>query len=254
MAGISPHFPFSEMVTVGGRSYPAATVREVLAPHLSERRLARMRAVVAARTVSVVPVMEALSDPGNVNAVLRSAEGLGIAAAHLVALEGDAAPLAESYGRMNADPATDVQMRGRTSEGAGKWMHVEAFPDASAYAEALKARGARLAVTALCEDAVPIDAWDFSQPTALAVGNEHAGVSEALMDAADGVLLLPMDGFVQSYNVSVAAALALYHARADRLRRTGRHADLSEEEQNVLLAHYMARGTTSAKAILSRYG
>ena len=104
-------------------------------------------------------------------------------------------------------------------------------------------------VTALRDDAVPIAEWDFSRPTALVVGNEHAGASEAMLDAADAAVVLPLDGFVQSYNVSVAAALALSHARADRLAR-GRHADLGADEQRTLRAHYTARAVPLAEALL----
>ncbi len=105
-------------------------------------------------------------------------------------------------------------------------------------------------MTALRPDAQPIASWDFSEPTVLVVGNEQSGVSEALLDVADAALLLPLDGFVQSYNVSVAAALALYHARADRIARTGRHADLSPDEKHVLKAHYVARAVPHAAALL----
>ena len=108
-------------------------------------------------------------------------------------------------------------------------------------------------VTALREDALPISEWDFSAPTALVVGNEHAGASEAMLDAADAAVLLPLDGFVQSYNVSVAAALALSHARADRLARTGRHADLGADAQRVLRAHYTARAVPLAEALLGEH-
>ena len=85
------------------------------------------------------------------------------------------------------------------------------------------------------------------------VGNEHAGASDAMLAAADAALLLPLDGFVQSYNVSVAAALALYHARADRLGRGG-HADLGADQRRTLRAHYTARAVPLAAALLAEHG
>ncbi len=107
-------------------------------------------------------------------------------------------------------------------------------------------------MTALAPDARPLDAWDFSQPTALVVGSERDGASPALLAEADVALVLPLDGFVQSYNVSVAAALALAHARADRAARTGRTGDLSDEEQKTLRAHYLALAVPHAEAFLRR--
>ena len=258
MTTLSPRFPLSNRIPVDGQDYPAETVCRVLEPYLSPERHARIQGVVAARTFSVVPVLEGLVDAGNVNAVLRSAEGLGHGAAHLVALGGGAARLTEAILDPQLDPddalAGSRRVAARASQGADKWVELAAFSDPAAYADAVRQLGYKVAVTALRPDAQPIGTWDFSQPTALVVGNEQAGVSEALLDVADAALLLPLDGFVQSYNVSVAAALALYHARADRIARTGRHADLSTDEQRVLMAHYIARAVPHAAALLRHAG
>ena len=54
-------------------------------------------------------------------------------------------------------------------------------------------------------------------------------------------MMIPMSGFVESFNISVAASLIMYEARSWRLRNLGRHGDLSEEEREVLLAVLMLR-------------
>ena len=237
---------------VGGTLYDAGTVLRVLAPYLSERRSERIRRVVAGRTFSVLPVLERVHDPGNVNAVLRSAEGLGYGGAALVDLQGEASGLVEQY-REGADDAAlagERPIRRRQSQGAHKWMHVETHDSAEAFARSARDRGYRIAVTALREDARPIAEMDFSTPTALVFGAEREGASNELIGLADCAVLLPIDGFVQSYNVSVAAALALYHARQDRLARTGHHGDLAERDRQLLTAHYVARGVPNAEALL----
>ena len=249
-----PFFDLPDAVPVGDATYPAETVRTILDPYLTDERRERIAAVAAARAFGVVPVLEGLVDPGNVNAVLRSAEGLGFGAAHVVALEGEAADLAAQIRGGEDEPTVaDRRATRRASQGAHKWVELRAWDDPAAYVRWVHQQGGRVAVTALRDDALPIDAWDFSQPTALVVGNEHAGASEAMLEAADAALLLPIDGFVQSYNVSVAAALALYHARADRLRRTGRHADLDDDAQRRLRAHYTARAVPLAEALLAEH-
>ncbi len=53
---------------------------------------------------------------------------------------------------------------------------------------------------------------------------------------ADCCTVIPMDGFVESFNISVAAALAMYEARSSRERLLGANADLSVEEQKILRA------------------
>ena len=250
MADPAPFFPLGDAVPVGGASYPAETVLGVLGPYLSAERRERVAAVVAARAFGVVPVLEGLVDPGNVNAVLRSAEGLGYGAAHLVGLEGEAAALADRVAAGEEPAVADRRAARRASQGAHKWVEVRAWETAKAYVAWAHAQGARVAVTALRADAVPVEAWDFSRPTALVVGSEHAGASAAMLDAADAALLLPLDGFVQSYNVSVAAALALYHARR---QRGGAHADLDAGRQRVLRAHYTARAVPHAAALLAEH-
>ena len=252
----APFFPLGDAVPVGDAVYPAETVRAVLGPYLSDERRARIEAVVAARAFGVVPVLEGLVDPGNVNAVLRSAEGLGYGAAHLVALQGDAAGHARQLatGAGDGGPgAADRRATRRASQGAHKWVEVRSWDDPAAYVAWVHGQGGRVAVTALRDDALAVEDWDFTGPTALVVGNEHAGASDAMVEAADAALVLPLDGFVQSYNVSVAAALALAHARADRLRRAGRHADLDAGRQRLLAAHYTARAVPLAAPLLAEH-
>lgn len=249
---LSPRFPLAPTVPVGDAAYEPAFVLSALAPFLAPERRAAIDRVVAARTFAVVPVLEGLVDAGNVNAVLRSAEGLGLGAAHLVGLVGDAAAVAAHY-LDGADGATvrDKRAAKRASSGAHKWIELAAWSTPEAYVQAAHTRGYRVAALALRDDAQPVETWDFSTPTALVVGNERDGVSPSLLAHADVALKLPLDGFVQSYNVSVAAAMALSHARADRLRRTGSHGDLTPDEAAVLTAHYVARAVPLAAPILA---
>ena len=249
----APFFPLADTVPVGEHRVPLAEVERVLGPYLSAERRARIESIVAARAFGVVPVLEGLVDPGNVNAVLRSAEGLGYGAAHVVALQGQAADWLGTLESGHETAAADRRAARRASQGAHKWIEVRSWQDPRAYVAWVHERGGRVAVTALRDDAVPIEEWDFSTPTALVVGNEHAGASEAMIEAADAAVLLPLDGFVQSYNVSVAAALALAHARTDRLRRAGRHADLDDDQRQRLAAHYTARAVPLAEALVREH-
>ena len=244
-------FPYTDTVTVDGRPYAAADVRRVLAPYVSAARAARLEAVAAARTFGIVPVLDGLTDAGNVHAVLRSAEGLGYGAAHLVGLGGEAAAIAEAAPAAGPDPET-VRSARRASRGAAAWLAVEAWPRPEAYLADARARGFAVATLDVAAGAVPVEQYDFSVPTVLVLGNERSGPSEAFRAQADAALMLPMDGFVESYNVSVAAALVLFHARADRRARTGRAGDLTPDEQATLVAHLTVRAVQHPGPILRR--
>src|SRR5690606_37827601 len=260
MSVLSPRFPHGPVLRVGGRLYAAEAVRAALAPYVSEARRARIAEVVAARTYAVLPALERMADAGNLHAVLRSAEGLGYAAAALVAPTREAFPLARRYAAGRGADASapvaeaDLGKRGgtRAAGGAHKWLDLTVWPDVDAWAEDARARGYAVVATYLGAGAVPIAEWDFTRSTALVFGNEKAGVSERLLARAVARVVLPLDGFVQSYNVSVAAALALYHARQDRLARQGRHGDLTEAERDVLTAHYYLRSVQAAPHLLAR--
>jgi len=248
-------FPHPPDIPLGESRYPAAEVVARLGPFLSETRRARIAEVVASRTYTVVPVLEGVHDLGNVNAVLRSAEGLGYGAAHLAALQGKAAAWAArtfgpgASGRALAGGLGTAQ---RESQGADKWLDLQLWDDPASLCARLRGRGYRVVATHLAAGAAPIAELDFTAPTALVFGNERDGVSDALLAEADANAFLPLDGFIQSYNVSVAAALALYHARRDRFARQGRHGDLSPAEQEILTAHFYARSVRTPEAFMSR--
>ena len=249
-------FPHSSSIGVGGLTYRADDVCDVLAPFVSEERKARIAEVAAGRTYSVVPVLEGLHDPGNLHAVLRSAEGLGYGAAFVVAPEGDAAVFVEHYQAGQDVPQEELGKRGggRAAQGAHKWLDLSIWPTADEFVRSARARGYAIVATHLDARTIPIADWDFTQPTALVFGNEKDGVSDVLLAHADANVVLPIDGFIQSYNVSVAVALALYHARQDRLARQGFHGDLTDEEQAILTAHFYVRSVTAAAQILARGG
>lgn len=221
--------------TFGTTRLSPARVVELLRPHMRERRLRRIQAAVAERTRTVVPVVEGLVNTGNVSAVMRSAEALGYQDFHVV--KGSNKRFKHS---------------GRTSGGAENWLDLWYWEGPTGCADFLHNAGYRIVAMHLHADTVPIREIDFTGPTALVFGNEEAGVSDAMMDEVDAACVVPLRGFTESFNVSVAAAVALYHAQQDRLNRQGVHADLSEEEQARLTARFCLRSVTHADKIIQR--
>lgn len=230
-AGASGKEPF----VVAGRRLAPARVIEILRPVMREARLERIRAVVAERTRTVVPVVEGLVNTGNVSAVMRSAEALGYQDFHVVRGENERFKHSE-----------------RTSRGAEKWIDLMRWEAPQPCIDYFHARDYTVVATHLDERAVPIGAIDFTEKTALVFGNEKDGISPAMQEAVDQTCIIPITGFTESFNVSVAAALALYHAQRDRIDRQGHHADLSAGEQTRLVARFCMRSVRNAEAILRR--
>ncbi|MCM2283089.1 MAG: RNA methyltransferase, partial [Bdellovibrionaceae bacterium] len=187
MSTFNPRFPHSNPLRIGSLEVTAEDILELAAPYLTESRRARIDAVVAERTYSVVPVMENIYDRGNISAVMRSSEAMGFQSAHVIELN-------ERFKEAN-----------RVTQGADKWLDVVRWKSTEDCVVSLKSQGYRVYATHL-DAAVPIGEVDWSQPSAIVFGNEKDGVSQRLLELADQRIIIPMLGFVQSFNISVAAA------------------------------------------------
>jgi tRNA (guanosine-2'-O-)-methyltransferase len=173
--------------------------------------------VVANRTRTLTVVMEAFCDPQNVNAVLRTCEAFGIQELH--AIEGPLKP----YDRNK-----------KISQNADKWLDVRRWRSTADCLAHLRAEGFAIYVTHLGPGSRPLAELSFAGKAALVFGNESRGVSDEALRLADATYAIPMHGFVQSLNVSVAAAISISRAVERRVLERGRHGDLGEAEATAL--------------------
>jgi tRNA (guanosine-2'-O-)-methyltransferase len=158
---------------------------------LLDRRAERIDRVVADRLGSLTLVLEGVHDPHNLAAVLRTAEGLGLQEVHVV------------------EAPKGFRPSSAITQGADKWLDVTRHASAGACVGALRERGFQIFASLLSPEALPLDELPFERKLALVFGNEHEGVSAALAEACDGTFRIPMYGFTQSFNISVAAAIAI---------------------------------------------
>jgi len=194
-------------------------VLEKLTPILTEARKKRIFDVVEKRTYDVIPVLDGLYDKGNVSAVMRSAEAMGLQEFHVV----------ETSQRFKASS--------RVTQGTDKWLDMYRWPAVSHCAGYLKEKGYQIVCTHL-DASVPIAEIDFTKPTALVLGNEKDGVSKEFLDASDARVIIPMQGFAQSFNISVAAAISFYHIYQSRMLKMGYHGNLTDTQKEYLTAQF----------------
>jgi tRNA (guanosine-2'-O-)-methyltransferase len=185
--------------------------------YLLPERKARIDEVVSRRTRTLTVVIEALCDPQNVNAVLRTCDAFGVQDVHVV--EG---------------PMKGFDRNKKISQNADKWLDVTRWTSTRECLGALRERGYAIHVSWLGEGSVGLADLDFSGPVALVFGNESRGVSDDALAMADARFAIPMRGFSQSLNVSVAAAVSLSRAIDRREAQRGRHGDLAEAEAEAL--------------------
>jgi tRNA (guanosine-2'-O-)-methyltransferase len=212
----------------GAQALPATAqvVLDKLGPLLTPERRARIDAVIAARSTAVAAVLDGLIDPHNVSAVLRSADAFGVQQVHVI---------------QRPEPFLATA---RVSQGSDRWVDVIRHATTAACVRALRERGHRIFVASM-EGAVSPEALAQEPRVAIVFGNEHSGVSHELRDLADGTYAIPMCGFVQSLNVSVAAGITLFSAMR------GRPGNLSPEAALDLRARYVWKSVPQAQAILA---
>ncbi|WVZ66582.1 hypothetical protein U9M48_015781 [Paspalum notatum var. saurae] len=238
-AGRRRWFPYLDAFRppAGGAELSSREVVAVLEPHIMQARRDRIRRAVDHRSYAVCLVVEGLSDFGNVSAAFRSADALGVQSVHVI----------------SCDSSKRYRDNRHVSMGAEKWLDIEIWNSPAECFSALKMRGYRIATTCLGTDSVCVYDMDWSQPTAIVVGNELRGISDDALELSDLHCSIPMKGMVDSFNVSVAAGILMHHAVCDRVSRLGHHGDLLPEENRILLAEFYLRHRESTAAIVHEY-
>lgn len=217
-----------------GQEVQPEKVTSALDSFVSERRKERIAEVLGGRSTAIATVVEGSVNTGNVSAVMRTAEAFGFLPFHVIRTGGR------------------FKNSSRSSQGSEKWLDLHYWDDPVSCLHSLKDSGYQIVATSLGTDAVPISDVDFSIPTAIIMGNEAEGVSESVLKASDVVCQIPMSGFVESFNVSVAAALCLYHAWNEREGSIHEQKRLTDEELRLWRCIYYYRSVRRADDVIAR--
>ena len=206
----------------GGPKYEAAERQPPPADSLlGDARKERIDEVVRRRTRSLAIVLDRLEDAFNMAAVLRTCEAMGIQEVHVI-----------------EHPFAKFSPNEKVTQGCEKWLDVRIHPDFAACREHLKSREYAIWASSIRPGATPLHEMSFKGPLALVFGNERSGVCGEALAAADGVFWIPMRGFSQSLNISVAVAATLTRAIDWRRERFGEEGDLPESERRALTERF----------------
>ncbi len=224
-----------------------------LAAQLTAHRRERIETVLARRTRRLTVALEDIYQPHNAAAVLRSCDGFGVQDVHVL----------ENLNtlRLRA-PGSNVSM------GTERWVTLHKYrpakgvptdpavthPATVAAAKALKTGGYRIAALTLRGSPVDLSEVPLDKPLALFIGTELTGLSDAAHEAADFAVKLPMEGFAQSFNLSVCTAVCL-HELTRRLRDPKAKItwQLPVEEKRRLLFEWLQRDVAGADELLTRW-
>lgn len=246
----SPHRPSGDKVEhrdpvhgISSRVTPASSselepgspekIVEVLRAYVSEDRRRRIQSTLDARTRDVVPVLEHVVHEHNGAAVVRTSDALGIQEVHLI------------------QPDQAFRVSRKVARGAFKWLDILKHTSVEEGYGALRHRGYAVYASSLRPQSRSVDELPMEGKMALVFGNEREGLSEEAMQQADGAFHVPMVGFVESLNVSVAAAVALYSV-VTRRRRAGTLGGVPDRLQ--LEARWYQKSVRASRQLLAREG
>jgi tRNA (guanosine-2'-O-)-methyltransferase len=186
---------------------------------ITERRRQKIHQVMAKRQKKLVIVLEDIYDPHNAAAIFRSADGFGVQNVYLIFDQ--------------QKPFNPKEIGKSSSSSANKWLDFHVYQKAIADKGLplstnptekclfdLKNQGYKIVATVLDEKATNLYKFIWPEKIALLFGNEHSGLSETARKMADHLVYLPMQGMVQSLNVSVTAGIFLaFVSQAQRINR-----------------------------------
>jgi len=202
-----------------------------LMAHLSAHRAGRVIDVVAGRLTSITVVLENLVDNHNASAVLRTCEGLGVQAMHVV----------EQPNKWEKNKAI--------ARSADDWVNVAKHKGLARCLGDLTAQGFDLYAADVGPGCVSVADIDVTRKVALVFGSEHSGLSKRALALTEHRFTVPMHGMVESFNVSVSAAVALWEVTQRRRRALGAAGDLSDADAVLLALRYLKRALKSPELV-----
>ena len=213
---------------------------QALLPFLSEERTERFEQVLAQRTRHLTVVLENVFQSRNASAVMRSADGFGLQDVHLI-----------------EDVNPWVPNRG-VSKGTNAWLTLHRYRSAAdptaACLERLRRTGYQIAVTSPHVDGYDVTELPIDRPVAVVMGTEWEGVSDRMLEEADLHVAIPMHGFAESLNISVAAAVVLHELNRRLRLQPASQWGLTEVEKRELRAAWAMASVRNASGILKRLG
>lgn len=206
--------------------------------YLTDRRKDLFRTVLDKRTRHFTVVLEDIYQQHNASAVIRTCDIFGIQ---------DINTVENMY--------TNKVSR-HVAKGSQKWTNINRFKEdtdnTKECLDTLKKQGYQIIGTTPHNESCMLADFDITKKSAFVFGVEKDGISDYVKENADGFLKVPMVGFTESLNISVAAAIILQDVTT-RLRKTDLNWQLSEQEKEELYLDWVKKTIKNPEEIIERY-
>lgn len=216
-------------MTEPDQSHRSAELISYLASFLTEHKRDLLPRLILNRTRHVTVVLEDIHKSHNASACLRSCDCFGIQDVHII----------ENRNKYTVEDPIAL--------GAAQWLTAKQYNEpggknTEACLSSLKSAGYTIVMTSPHQADCELESYDVSKKTALIFGNERDGASPMAREMSDYVMRVPMFGFTESINLSVAVAVVLHHL-VWRTRDLDLPWQLSTEERDELLLGWVRAAT-----------
>lgn len=213
-------------------------LNKYLEEFVTEHRKDTFKNVLEDRTRHFTVILEDLYQKHNTSAITRSCDIFGIQDLHVI------------------ENKYKTYVSNQVGKGSQKWLTFHKYNqkehNTQDCIDAIKAKGYQIIATTPHENSNFVADFDVSKKSAFVFGVEKEGVSKMMLDQADGHLKIPMYGFTESLNVSVAAAIVLQDITA-RLRKTETDWRLDPIEKQAIYSQWLQKSIKSIGKILQHY-
>ncbi|APU08858.1 rRNA methyltransferase [Cellulophaga lytica] len=201
---------------------------------ISEERKTRFLDILKDRTNYITVAIEDVFQMHNTSAVIRSCDAFGVQTAHLI------------------ESKYSEPLDKNIAMGAQQWVTTPRYNTTTECIDTLRKDGYKIIATSPHTDSYLLDDFKIDDKIALFFGTEKSGLSQEVLDKADGFVKIPMVGFSESLNISVSAAILLQHLTTE-LKKTTKNWQLTAEEILAIRLDWTKKSIKSIDDILERY-
>lgn len=207
---------------------------EHLETYLTPERKARFDAVLPYRTKHFTVATEDVYQLHNTSAVIRSCDVFGIQEVNIV------------------EERNSKRIDREIAMGSQKWVDLNRYHSVEDCIADLKKKNYQIVATTPHQNDQELQEFDISRKSCFFFGRETEGLSQAVLDAADAYLKIPMVGFTESLNISVSAAIILQDVTS-KLRQSDINWQLTEQEQLEKRMDWISKTLKTYDKMVERY-
>ena len=168
---------------------------------MTPERFQKIKDILNKRQPDLTVVLDNVHKPHNLAAIIRSCDAVGIS---------------DIYGISSNEQKVGINLK--SASGSNHWVNLHIHHSVPNVISELKQSGFSIYAANGSAKAIDYRKVDYTKPSVIVLGAELDGISPETLDVVDEEIIIPMQGMVESLNVSVANAVILFEAQRQRLQ------------------------------------